>query len=160
MSLDKISRNQHALEEKNLPMKETKLVHSLDGHYDLSHVESSNVLGENLILDQHGHQITTGQELHQKVKVRIVLERCMELHEPRVILGVRQDITLGTNVGQLILFEHLRLDQRLESIDFAVSLALHELDLTEGTLSDNFDGLEVRRRLLGSQESEEVGFSL
>lgn len=62
-------------------------------------------------------------------------------------------------MSQLILLEHLCFDQRLESINLAISLALYKLDLAESTLSDNLDGLEVRRCLLCSQESKEVRLS-
>ena len=85
-------------------MNEAKL---MDGFYskgDLSHVEASDILGEDLILDKHGHQITTRQELHQHVQERVVLERRVQLDHPRTVrLG--QDITLGPDVRKLILLE-------------------------------------------------------
>jgi hypothetical protein len=48
-------------------MYKAKLVDSLDSECDLSHVEASDVLCENLVLDEHSHQITTRQELHEHV---------------------------------------------------------------------------------------------
>lgn len=48
-------------------MYEAELVNSLNGERDLGHVEASDVLCEDLILDEHGHQVTTGQELHEHV---------------------------------------------------------------------------------------------
>lgn len=140
------------------PMQETKLVNSLDSHYHFRHVESCNVLREDFILDQHGHQITTRQEFHQQVKVSGVLERGVQLDQPRVVLGVGKNVTLRTDVGQLVLLEHLSLDERLESVDLAIGLPLHQLDLTKCTLSDNLDCLEVVRGFLGPEESKEVGF--
>ena len=59
----------------HLPVKEAKLVHSLYCHHNFGHVEAGDILGEDLVFDQHGHQITTRQELHQQVKIRSVLER-------------------------------------------------------------------------------------
>jgi hypothetical protein len=46
---------------------EAELVDSLNGECDLGHVEASDVLGEDFIFDEHGHQITSGQKLHEHV---------------------------------------------------------------------------------------------
>lgn len=48
-------------------MEETKLVNGLDCHHDFGHVKSGDILGKDLVFDEHCHQITAGQELHQKV---------------------------------------------------------------------------------------------
>ena len=40
-------------------MDETELVNSLNSENNLCHIESCDVLRENLVLDEHGHQITT-----------------------------------------------------------------------------------------------------
>lgn len=66
-------------------MYEAKFVHGLDGQCDLRHVEPCDILTEDLVLDQHGHEITTGQELHQHVEECRVLERRMQLDEPGAI---------------------------------------------------------------------------
>jgi len=55
-------------------MNEAQLVHSLDGQNDFCHVESCDVLAEDLVLDKHRHQVTTRQELHEHVKEGGVLE--------------------------------------------------------------------------------------
>ena len=47
-----------------LPMDKTKLMDGFYGKDDLSHVEASNILREYFVLDEHSHQVTTGQELH------------------------------------------------------------------------------------------------
>ena len=142
------------------PMQEAKFMNSFDGHNDFCHVESSNILRENFILDQHGHQVTTRQEFHQEVKVSSVLERGVQLDQPRVVLGIGQNITLCTNVGQLILLEHFRLDQRLERVNLAIGPPLHQLDLTKRTLSNDLDSLEIAGCLPGPKESKEVRFLL
>lgn len=48
-------------------MDETKLVDCFDRQRDFCHVKTSDVLGEDLVFDEHGHQIATRQELHQHV---------------------------------------------------------------------------------------------
>lgn len=40
-------------------MYEAKLVYSFYRKSDLSHVEASDILGEDLVLDEHGHQVAT-----------------------------------------------------------------------------------------------------
>ena len=66
-------------------MDEAKFVHSFDSQRDLCHIESRNVFRKDLVFDQHGHEITTRQELHQHVQERRVLERCMQFHQPRTV---------------------------------------------------------------------------
>jgi len=56
-------------------MDKPKFVDSLYGKSDLSHVEASDVLCEDFILDQHCHQITAGQKFHKHIKEGVVLER-------------------------------------------------------------------------------------
>jgi hypothetical protein len=61
---------------------ETKLVNSLYGKSDFRHVETRNVFSEDFVLDEHSHQIASGQELHKHVKKGVVLESCMQLDDP------------------------------------------------------------------------------
>src|SRR5699024_3638524 len=117
----------------------------LDCHVKFRHVKSCNVLGEDLILDKHSHQVTTGQEFHEQVEIGRILEGGMQLHKPRVILRVGQNITLGANMSQLVLLEHLGLDQGFQSVNLAISPSLHESDFAKGTLSNDLDCLEVVR---------------
>lgn len=63
-------------------MDEAELVDGLDGHDNLCHIKSSNVFREDFILDQHGHQVTTGKKLHQHVQERVILERGVKLDDP------------------------------------------------------------------------------
>jgi hypothetical protein len=69
----------------DLPVDEAKLVHSLNRKGDLGHVEASDVLGEDLVLDEHGHEIATGKELHEHVKEGVVLEGRVQLDDPRAV---------------------------------------------------------------------------
>ena len=82
-------------------MNEAQLVHSLDSQNDFCHVESCDILAEDLILDEHRHQITTRQELHKHVKEGGVLERSVKLDEPWT-LGVGEDVALSADVGKLV----------------------------------------------------------
>jgi hypothetical protein len=66
-------------------VNEAELVNSLNRKCDLSHVEASNVFSEDLILDEHCHQITSGQELHEHVKEGVVLEGRVQLDDPRAV---------------------------------------------------------------------------
>jgi len=40
-------------------MDEAQFVHSLDSQDNFGHVEACNVLAEDLVLDEHRHQVTT-----------------------------------------------------------------------------------------------------
>ena len=81
-------------------MNETKLVDGLNGEDTLRDVETSNVLRERIVLDEHRHEIASGQELHDEVEVCRILERVVELHYPwRVGLG--EDVAFGAYVRKL-----------------------------------------------------------
>jgi hypothetical protein len=69
----------------SLPVDIAKLVDCVDCRDNFSNVESSNVLCEDLILDEHGHEITTGKKLHQHVEKGGILERGKELDHPRTV---------------------------------------------------------------------------
>ena len=66
-------------------MYKAKFVNCLDSQGDLGHVETRNILGEDLILDKHRHEITSWQELHQHIQKCIVLESGVQLDNPRAI---------------------------------------------------------------------------
>lgn len=85
-------------------MNEAELVDGLKSKCNFSHVESGNVLGKDFILDEHSHQISTRQELHEHVEESRVLEGSVQLDQPRTV-SVGEDITLGADVCELILFE-------------------------------------------------------
>src|SRR5947207_948481 len=84
----------------------------------------------------------------------------MKLDKPRIVFGVSQDITLCSNMCQLVLLKHLCLDKRFQSVNFTVRLALHKFYFTESTLADDFDGLEVLWRFLSTNEAKESCFLL
>lgn len=81
---------------------EAKLVNRLNGQSKLCHVKARNVFREDFILDEHCHQVTTRQELHEQVKKRAILERCVELDDPWTVrLG--ENVTFSTHVCKLVL---------------------------------------------------------
>jgi hypothetical protein len=49
-------------------MDEPKFVHGFDSQHNLGHVESRDVFAKDLVLDEHCHQVTTRQELHEHVE--------------------------------------------------------------------------------------------
>lgn len=51
------------------PMNETEVVHSLNRKNALGNVEPRNILREGVVLDQHRHQVSSSQELHDEVQV-------------------------------------------------------------------------------------------
>ena len=85
---------------KHAPVDESKLVDSLYRQHTLRNVESRHILGEGVILDQHGHEVTSGKELHDEVEVRRILEGVVELHDPWRV-GLRENITFGAYVREL-----------------------------------------------------------
>ena len=138
-------------------MDETQLVNRFDGKDNLRDVEPRDVLGEDLILDKHRHQVSTRQELHQHVEEVGVLEGSVELDDPGAV-GLGEDVSFCPDVGELVLLEHFRLDQRLHRIDDTVRLLLHKLDLSERTLADDLDGSVVLRLVLGPQKPQVPAF--
>lgn len=82
-------------------MNVAQLVYSLNGKRNLGHVEAGNVLREDLVLDQHRHQVAARQKLHEHVEEGRVLEGGVQLDHPGAV-GLGQDVALRTNVCQLI----------------------------------------------------------
>jgi hypothetical protein len=64
------------------PVNESKVMDRFDREDAFRHVETSNVLGERVILNEHSHQVTSGKKFHDQVQVCWVLERVKELHYP------------------------------------------------------------------------------
>jgi hypothetical protein len=48
---------------------------------------------------------------------------------------------------------HLGLDKRFESVDFLITLPLHKLDFTKGTLADDLQCAVVLRAFGSSEET-------
>ena len=81
-------------------MDEAEFVDGLDREDALGHVEPRDVFGKSVVLDQHGHQVSAGEELHQEVQVVGVLERVVQLDDPRRV-GLGEDVALGADVREL-----------------------------------------------------------
>lgn len=82
------------------PVDEAEFVDGLDREDALGHVEPRDVFGKGVVLDQHGHQVSAGEELHQEVQVVGVLERVVQLDDPRRV-GLGEDVALGADVREL-----------------------------------------------------------
>ena len=77
------------------------MVDSFDSEDTLRNVETGDILREGVVLDEHRHQISTRQELHDEVEVGRVLEGVVQLHDPwRVGLG--EDVAFGAYVRELV----------------------------------------------------------
>lgn len=83
-------------------MNETELVNSFDCQNALGHIEFSDIFRKRIVLDKpviegelgqtqprrmshcdlHGHEISSGQELHHEVQVIGILERIKQLNDP------------------------------------------------------------------------------
>ena len=102
-------------------MDEPQVVNRLDRQDALGHVELGHVLRKRVVLyepafqlptlrplpcghrvnvNSHGHQITARQEFHDEVQVLRILERVVQLHDPRRI-ALGEHIALGSDVRQL-----------------------------------------------------------
>ena len=57
-----------------LPMDKTEVMHGLNRKNALGDVEPRHVLREGIVLDQHRHQVSSSQELHDEIQVCRVLE--------------------------------------------------------------------------------------
>ncbi len=67
-------------------------------------------------ISYYRHQVASGQELHDEIEVDNVLEAVVHLDHPRVI-GFDQDVTLRSNMSQLLLDNHVSLAKDLHSVD-------------------------------------------
>ena len=85
-------------------MNETEVMNGLDSQNELGHVEASDIFREDLVLDQHGHEISAREEFHEHVEESRVLERSVQFDQPRAV-GICQNVSLSSDVGQLVLFE-------------------------------------------------------
>lgn len=85
-------------------MNEAKFMYSFNRKYDFGHVKAGDVLCEDFVLDEHRHQITSRQELHEHIQEGVVLERSVQLDDPRAV-RLCENITLGSHVSKLVFFE-------------------------------------------------------
>lgn len=83
-----------------LPMDKPKFMNCLNRQNALGHVEPGNILAEGIVLDEHGHQVTARQELHDQIEIRRVLEGVEQLDDPRRI-GLGQNVTFSAHMSEL-----------------------------------------------------------
>ena len=97
------------------------------------------------------------QELHDQVEVFFILERAFQFDDP-VILSQGQDISLGPDVCDLVLIDHLGLFHLFNGDDLRGLFVAADSDLAESTSPDDFQGLEISHCNFGSRKSEELCF--
>lgn len=98
----------------------------------------------------------------------------MQLDQPWTV-RVGENITLSSNVSELIFFElyrrqsefnklgggqnnHFRLDERLQSVDLMIMTSLHQFHFAKSAFANDLDGLIVLRAFARAEETEEVHF--
>ena len=81
-------------------MNKAQLVYRLNCKDTFRDVKPCDIFREGIVFDEHRHKIATGKELHDEVEVGRVLERVIELHDPRRV-GLGKYVTLSANVGKL-----------------------------------------------------------
>lgn len=55
-------------------MDETQFVNGFNRQDTLRHIKPRNIFSECIILDEHGHEIATREELHDEIKIHRILE--------------------------------------------------------------------------------------
>jgi len=77
----------------------------VDGENGLGNVEARPVLGEGVVLDEHGHHVAARNVLHDQVQEVLVLEREVQVDDPRIVVVDRvvvgQQVALGAHVCDL-----------------------------------------------------------
>jgi hypothetical protein len=81
-------------------VNEAKLMDCVDGKYTFCDIEPRDILGESVIFNEHSHEITAREELHDKIQRLRILEGIKQLNHPMRV-GLGQNIALGTDVRQL-----------------------------------------------------------
>ena len=69
-----------------IPVNILHFVHRIESQQNLSGVELGLLVGENVLLHEQVHEVSTGQVLHNEVEVIAVLEGTFEGHHPWVLL--------------------------------------------------------------------------
>lgn len=96
----------------SLPVNEAHLVDILDGEDTFGNIEPGHVLREGVVLDQHSHQISARQELHDQVQVLGILERIIQLHNPRRF-RLCQYISFRFDVSKLYIMSNVYIQFRV-----------------------------------------------
>ncbi len=62
-----------AIECNTVPVNVPQLMNRINCKYRLRYVESCLAFCESVVLDEHGHHITTGHILHYQIQIIVVL---------------------------------------------------------------------------------------
>jgi hypothetical protein len=104
IAIDRSASCPHPWVIPDSPVYETELVDCLYSQGNFCHIKSSDVFRKDFVLDKHCHEISTRKELHEHVEEGVVLERCVQLDDPRAV-GLGKNISFGADVGELVFLE-------------------------------------------------------
>jgi hypothetical protein len=127
-------------------VNEAKVMDCVNGKYTFCNVETRDIFGECVIFDEHGHEVTAREKLHDKIQRLCILEGIEQLNHPSGV-GLGKNIAFSTDVRQLrmlpvarfchneektylILFQHFLLLQCFHGIDFTGIGLLDQPDLS------------------------------
>lgn len=61
--------------DNGVPMDETQFVNGFDGQDTFCYIKSCNWFAKDIVLDQHGHQISSRKEFHNEIQKLSILKR-------------------------------------------------------------------------------------
>jgi hypothetical protein len=73
-----------------------------DSKNSLSNIESCHMFSQCILSHEKGHDITTREVLHNKVKILSVLERIVKLHNAVMTSNFGQQVSFSSNMFHLI----------------------------------------------------------
>ena len=124
-------------------------VDSLQRQHRLRDVEPRFVLRQGIAAHQQRHHVPARKVLHHQVEKLVVLEGVVQLHH-RLVVNLRQEVTLSLDVVHLTAADHLRLFELLHGVDLPVRPVAHEPHLAESAAADDGERLKVIRGELGA----------
>mmetsp|Transcript_2074 Transcript_2074/g.4636 ORF Transcript_2074/g.4636 Transcript_2074/m.4636 type:complete len:399 (-) Transcript_2074:19-1215(-) len=136
---------QHDIVRLDVAVDETSPVHNVDRLEEFRHVETCLGLGQALLALQVCDEVTALEELHNHVKVILVMEGGQELHEPAV-RGLCEDLALAVGALAQVLLSVPRLGHLLQGDVPAIITLPHEVHDSEGAFAKQADRFKVLRR--------------
>lgn len=100
-------------------------------------------MGEDVLLDEQIHEVSSGEVLHDEVEVVGVLEGALESHHPGVVFGVGQNIPLFPGLHDFVLEDHFAFFEFLDCHWLYGLVPAAQPHLPEGSLPDDPHRLEV-----------------
>lgn len=125
----------------DVSVDEAHLVDALHSTGELCDVELGQLFFEDAEPDEKAHHVPSGDVLHDKVQVVLVLEGVIKTHHPLVV-GLSQDVPFGLDVGHLVSQQHVFLTERLHGVQRSCVLFSGQAHLTEGSDAEGLDPFE------------------